>query len=46
MNKAILLFLLVSLTPGLRAQIEDKSPHIAGVAHMAYYVTDLGKGLG
>ena len=43
MNKAILLLVLASLTPGLRAQEKDKSPHIIGMAHMAYYVTDLGK---
>jgi len=43
MNKAILLLVLAGLTPGLRAQEKDKSPHIIGMAHMAYYVTDLGK---
>ena len=43
MNKAILLLVLASLTPGLRAQEKDKSHHIIGMAHMAYYVTDLGK---
>src|ERR1700730_11780855 len=43
MNKAILLLVLAGLTPGLRAQEKDQSPHIVGMAHMAYYVTDLAK---
>lgn len=30
-------------TPGLGAQVQDKSPRIVGMAHMAYYVTDLGR---
>lgn len=43
MNKAILLLVLAGLTPGLCAQEKDKSPHIIGMAHMAYYISDLGK---
>jgi catechol 2,3-dioxygenase-like lactoylglutathione lyase family enzyme len=42
-KKAALIFALASLTPVLGAQVQDKSPRIVGMAHMAYYVTDLGK---
>src|ERR1700733_11727217 len=43
MKKAIVLLVLVlvGFSPTLTAQ--DQSPHIVGMAHMAYYVTDLAK---
>jgi lactoylglutathione lyase len=43
MKRAILLFMLAILNPALRVQAQDKSPRIVGMAHMAYYVTDLGR---
>jgi catechol 2,3-dioxygenase-like lactoylglutathione lyase family enzyme len=43
MKKAILLFVLAGLAQGSRAQVQAKSPQIVGMAHLAYYVTDLGK---
>jgi lactoylglutathione lyase len=42
-NKLILLFAIAGLTPGLGAQAQAESPHIVGMAHMAYYVSDLAK---
>ena len=43
MNKAILVLALAGLTLGVGAQVQPKSPQIVGMAHMAYYVTDLAK---
>jgi catechol 2,3-dioxygenase-like lactoylglutathione lyase family enzyme len=43
MRKALLLFVLAGLIPGLGAQVQAKAPQIVGMAHIAYYVTDLAK---